>query len=229
MAAVATNFAHAMSPLSEAFAQESTHSVRVVTGSTGKLYAQVVAGAPFDVLLAADQERPERLQAEGLAVAGSRFTYATGRIVLWSADPVLLQDDAVAVLSRGHFRRLAIANPSLAPYGVAAQQVLEQLGLWAQIRPRIVMGENVGQAHAMVATGNAELGFIALSALTAATAGPGGSAWEVPPALYEPIRQDAALLGRAQDNPAARALLSFLRSPAARHIIRKQGYGAGSE
>lgn len=229
LVAVATNFAEVMSHLQAGFEAETPHTLRVTTGSTGKLYAQIVAGAPFDVLLAADQARPERLEAEGLAVAGSRFTYATGAIALWSADPERIGADGAAVLRAGGFRRLAIANPELAPYGVAARQALEALGVWADVAPRVVMGENIGQVFGMVATGNAELGVVAASQLLGAGRPAAGSTWAIPPDLYAPIRQDAVLLLRASENDAARALLRFLRRDDVREDIRAFGYGADPE
>ncbi len=154
--AVAANFTEVVERLEADFERESGHTVTVVAGSTGKLYAQIANGAPFDVFLSADQERPERLEKEGLAVAGSRFTYATGRLTLWSSEPGRVGGDGAATLRQGKFRLLAIANPELAPYGAAAKQALEKLGLWDRFKDRIVMGETIGQAHAMVASGNAE-------------------------------------------------------------------------
>lgn len=196
----------------------------VVAGSSGKLYAQIANGAPFDVFLSADQERPGRLEKEGLAVAGSRFTYATGRLTLWSAEPGRVGRDGAATLRRGEFRRLAIANPALAPYGAAAKQALEKLGLWDRFKDRIVMGETIGQAHAMVASGNAELGFVALSSVLSPRTETKGSRWDVPGDLHAPIRQDAVLLSRAAGNPAARGFLAFLRSEKARGLIESFGY-----
>jgi len=192
-------------------------------GSTGKLYAQIENGAPFDVLLAGDQDRPERLVASGLADPTSRFTYAVGRLTLWSADPERIPADGQHALRHGSFR-LAIANPELAPYGAAARQTLQALGLYEQLRGRIVMAENIGQTHALVATGNAELGFLALSFLLSPRNTMTGSRWDVPDDLYAPIRQDAILLKRAMSNPAARDLLEFLRSSAARRAMADYGY-----
>jgi len=224
LAAVATNFAEPMRELAKRFESETPHTVRITTGSTGKLYAQIVAGAPFDVLLAADQARPRRLEAEGMAVPGSRFTYALGSIVLFSADPSKVTGDGAAVLRAARFRRLAIANPQLAPYGVAAQQALEALGVWSGLEPRIVMGENIGQVYAMVATGNAELGIVAKSQLADAAASRAGSTWEIPQALYAPIRQDAVLLNRGADNQAALALIRFLRREDIQRVVQGFGY-----
>lgn len=226
LVAVAANFSDAMAQLEPAFEAESGHALTVTTGSTGKLYAQIVHGAPFDVLLAADRARPAKLEAEGHAVAGSRFTYAVGRLVLWSPDPARVAPGGIVALEEGAFRALAIANPDLAPYGQAARETLAALGLEDALRNRIVMGENVGQAFALVATGNAELGFVALSSLRHARTNRAGSRWDVPADLHAPIRQDAVLLVRARENPTARAFLKFLRSDAARATIARLGYGA---
>jgi len=217
--AVATNFAKTARALADAFSAETGHRVVLSAGSTGKLYAQIIHGAPFEVFLAADAERPQRLEAEGRAVAGSRFPYARGRLVLWSPDAgriagedALLGDD---------FRFLAIANPDLAPYGAAARDLLEQLGLWDGLQRRLVRGEDIGHAFQFVATGNAELGLVALSQVS----GRGGSQWIVPPDRYAPIEQQAVLLEPGRDNGAARAFLDFLRSDPARAQIDRAGYG----
>lgn len=222
LVAVAANFAEPMAALEAAFEEDSGHKLTVSAGSTGKLYAQIAGGAPFDIFLAADAAHPARLEAEGRAVAGSRFTYAVGRLALWSADPALIGDDGAAVLREAKFRRLAIANPDLAPYGAAAMQILAALGLDETLRPRIVTGENIGQAYAMIASGNAELGFVALSQIAGAPAK--GSRWAPPDGLYAPIRQDAALLKRAADNEAALAFLAYLKTDAARAVMERYGY-----
>ena len=221
--AVAANFSEAIEELESRFEAGSAHRLRTAFGSTGRLYAQIVNGAPYDVLLAADREHPRRLEERGLGVAGSRFTYATGRLALWSADPRRAQAGAGALASGG-FRTIAISNPALAPYGAAAHQVLEALGLKERLRGRIVTGQNVGQTHAMVATRNAELGFVALSLVLARGGGAAGSHWEVPAELHDPIRQDAVLLVRGAENPAARAFIDFLRGPEARALIARHGY-----
>jgi molybdate transport system substrate-binding protein len=223
--AVAANFAEVVERLEERYERGSGHTLTVVVGSTGKLYAQIAHGAPFDVLLAADQARPRRLEAEGLAVAGSRFTYATGRLALWSREPGRVGGDGAATLRQGELRLLAIANPALAPYGEAARQTLESLGLWEQLEDRLVMGETVGQAYALVASGNAELGFVALSYLRSPRHPAAGNRWEVPARLHAPIRQDAVLLAHAAGNPAARGFLAFLRGDGARAIVESYGYG----
>lgn len=226
--AVATNFALPMEALATRFEAETGHELTVVLGSTGKLYAQIRNGAPFDVLLAADQARPQRLERETLAEPGTRFTYALGRLVLWSADPALIGADCRDTLAAGRFRHLAIANPALAPYGAAARDVLEALGVWQEVRPRLVRGESIGQAFQLVATGNAELGFVALAQLARPEAASGGSRWDVPAELHAPIRQDAILLSRAVGNPAAEAFLTHLRSATAQALIERFGYGAST-
>jgi len=190
----------------------------MIPGSTGKLYAQIVNGAPFDVFLAADVERPARLEADGRAVPGCRFTYALGRLALWSRDATRV-DDAGEVLRSAEFNRLAIANPRLAPYGRAAREALLALGLWEALQPRLVLGENIAQTHVFVYTGNADLGFVAWSQILAG--GAGGSHWLVPAALHEPVEQQAVAL---RDNGPVRAFVDFLRSPDARQIIREFGY-----
>jgi len=219
--AVAANFADTLKALAAAYEAETSHTVVAILGSTGKHYAQIRNGAPFDVFLAADAERPKRLEEERLAVPGSRFTYALGRLVLWSPRKGFV-DSKGDVLRTGRFRRLAIANPKLAPYGVAARQTLEALGLWTTLEARLVRGEDIGQAFQFVASGNAELGFVARSQIQNAQGRIAGSCWDVPPALHKPIEQQAVLL---KNTPAARAFLAFLRGPRARAIIERRGYG----
>jgi molybdate transport system substrate-binding protein len=227
--AVAANFTAPCEEIARAFEKASRHHVAVSSGSTGKLAAQIQNGAPFEVLLAADAERPALLEKDGTAVAGSRFTYALGRLVLWSPDPALV-DGGGKVLASGSFRHLAIANPKLAPYGAAAEQVLNGLGLWQRLEPRLVQGEDIGQTYQFVASGAAELGFVALSQIRAAASGDAGakvkgSQWIVPEASYRPIGQQAVLLARGKDNPAARAFLDFLKGAEARSVIERYGYG----
>lgn len=222
LVAAAANFAEPLTRLERTFEASHPHRLRVAVGSTGKLYAQVLHGAPFDILLAADQERPTLLERAGLAVPGSRRTYAVGRLTLWSADPERIQGDAAALLEAGNFRRLAMANPALAPYGAAAREVLQGFGLYATLRDRIVTAENIGQTHAMVATGNAEIGFVAASGIRESDE---GSRWQVPADLHAPIRQDAVLLAHGADNPAAQQFLEFLHGERARAIISDYGYG----
>ena len=223
--AVAANFSEVVERLEADFERDSGHRLTFVAGSTGKLYAQIAHGAPFDAFLSADQERPERLEKERLAVAGSRFTYAVGRLTLWSREPGRVGRDGAATLRPGEFRRLAIANPALAPYGAAAKETLEKLGIWERFADRIVMGETIGQAHALVASGNAELGFVALSSVLSPRHETKGSRWDVPPRLHAPIRQDAVLLARGAGNSAARGFLDFLRSEKAKAVIATYGYG----
>lgn len=224
LAAVAGNFTEVIERLKVDFEKNTGHVLVVTTGSTGKLYAQIRNGAPFDLLLAADRVRPELLEKEALAVKGSRFTYAVGRLTLWSPDPEYLGPDGAVTLRAGRFRKLAIANPDLAPYGAAAIETLESLELLDTFRDRIVMGENIGQAHAMVATGNAELGFVALSYVLSPRNKEAGSRWDIPQEFYTPIRQDAVLLVHGSDNDAALAFLRYLASDAARAVIEGYGY-----
>ncbi|MYA07240.1 MAG: molybdate ABC transporter substrate-binding protein [Holophagales bacterium] len=219
--AVAANAAEAVEALAADFEQRTGHRVTVTVGSTGKLYAQILHGAPFDVFLAADQERPRLLVEQGLAVEDSRRTYAIGQLVLWSSDPTI--EATPETLRTGSFRRLAIANPDLAPYGAAARNVLRELGLWESLRSKIVVGENVGQSFTMAASGNAELGLVALSSVISPRNGREGSYWEIPEHLHRPIRQDAVLLGRA-GNTAARAFHLFLSSPKALATIESFGF-----
>jgi len=223
--AVATNFAGVAQQLETEFELTAHHRITLVTGSTGKLYAQIVNGAPFDVLLAADQERPRLLEASGLAVTGSRFTFAIGRLVLASMNANLIGPDLRESLSRGLTGKLAIANPELAPYGFASRKTLQSLHLWDVVRERIVMGENIGQTFALVATRNAELGFIALSQVVAQRGADALSYIEVPEDLHEPIRQDATLLQHGNANAAAIEFLVFLRSNRARAMLSEYGYG----
>lgn len=223
--AVATNFAEAAAALVEDFEDKSDHEIGIATGATGKLYAQITNDAPYDALLAADQERPMRLEVSGDAVAGTRFVYAIGKLALWSPDASLIGDDGVAALRRGNFRSLAIANPELAPYGAAAWETLQALGLWEQLEPKIVSGENVGQAFALVATRNAELGFVALASVMSKHNATQGSRWDVPSTMHAAIQQDAVLLRHGSDNPAAIAFLEYLRTDAAKTRIAALGYG----
>jgi len=218
--AAASNFAGAMTVIAQRFEAGTEHKVKLSFGSTGKHYAQIVNGAPFDVFFAADLRRPELLELEGLAVAGNRFTYAVGKLVLWSPQAALV-DEHGGVLEHGEFRHLAIANPKLAPYGVAAREVLQARGLWDDLEGRLVRGENIGQAFQFVASGNAELGFVARSQLKRPGRVAEGSVWKVPQSLYSPIEQQAVLL---KDKEAARAFMSFVRSAAAIRIIRDHGY-----
>ena len=218
--AVATNFTAAMSDLVERFELETEHNVLVSSGSTGNHYAQIKNGAPFEAFFAADAERPRLLEQEGVAVRGSRFRYAVGRLVLWSPEPGYV-DDQGRVLETVAFRRLSIANPDLAPYGAAARETLTARGLWERLTPRLAMGQDIGQAFAFVQTRNAELGFVALAQLRQPGKQVEGSYWIVPASLHRPIEQEAVLL---RDVPAARMFLEFVKSAEAREIIRSYGY-----
>lgn len=221
--AVAANFTIPMQEIAKAFEQETGHKPVLSFGSTGTFYAQIKNGAPFQVLLAADDETPLRLEREGFGIAGTRFTYAIGRLVLWSAQAGLV-DDKGEVLRKGQFRHIAIANPKLAPYGAAAMEVMNRLGVASALQPKIVQGDNIAQAFQFVATGNAQLGFVALSQVASSGRIVRGSGWIVPAQLHSPIRQDALLLRPGKDNAAAMALLAFLKSEKARALIRSFGY-----
>lgn len=222
--AVAANFLGTARALARAFAAQTGHSVVLSSGSTGKLYAQIRNGAPYAVLLAADAQRPALLEQQGLAVTGTRFTYALGRLVLWSASEDLIDPNG-EVLVQGRIARLAIANPRTAPYGAAARAVLEHLGIWNTYQARLVSGENVGQTLQFAATGNAAAAFVALAQVDDPRHPQGGSRWVVPAALYPPIEQQAVLLRTAGANATARAFLEFLRAPAGRALIESHGYG----
>lgn len=221
--AVAANLAGTMHKLAADFARVTGHQAVLVPGSTGKFYAQILNGAPFEVLLAADQETPARLEREGQAVPGTRFTYATGRLLLWSADPALV-DAQGAILREAPRGKLALADPRVAPYGAATLQALEKLGLLAAWQPHFVQGESIAQAFQFVASGNAPLGFVALSQVTVEGRMARGSGWLVPAGLHAPLRQDAVLLRPGAANPAAASLLQYLRSDAARATLRAAGY-----
>ena len=221
--AVAANFAAPMQKIAADFAQDTGHAAQLAFGATGKLYAQIANGAPFDILLAADDTTPTKLEQEGLAVAGSRFTYAIGKLVLWSSSAGYV-DQHGEILASGGFAHLAIANPRLAPYGKAAIETLTALQRLAAIEPRLVIGESIGQAYQFVASGNAELGFVALAQVMKDGRIASGSGWIVPAGLYQPIRQDAVLLAAGQDQPAAAALIKYLTGDKARATIRSYGY-----
>ncbi len=222
-AAVASNFAAPMERIVALFEKESGHQVKVSLGSSGKLYSQIKGGAPFDVLLAADETIPKQLLQEKLAVAGSRFVYATGRMVLWSAQSGFVDEKGV-VLNIGNFNRLAIADPKLAPYGMAAKETLERLVMWNAMQRKLVKGENITQTYQFVATENAELGFVALSQIMRDGKVTAGSWWLVPSDMHKPIRQSAVLLSEAKDTTAAQAFLAFLKSDKAKKVMRSFGY-----
>ena len=222
--AVAANFSVPMQQIAASFERETGHKAVLAFGSTGAFYAQIGNAAPFDVFLAADGTTPVRLESDGLAVPGSRFTYAVGRLALWSASADVV-DDRGDILRSGKVGRLAIANPKLSPYGGAAAQVLERMGVAGALRDKWVQGENIAQTYQFVASGNVAVGFVALSQVYAQGGIKAGSGWIVPQALHDPIRQDAVLLARGKDNAAAVALMRFLRSDAARRVIADHGYG----
>lgn len=222
--AVAANFAKPVEKIAIAFEKDTGNKAVVVIGSTGKLYAQIINGAPFDILLAADDVRPLKLEQEGHGVAGSHFTYAIGKLALWSPKAGVV-DSKGKVLAKGNFKHLAIANAKLAPYGAAAVETLKALKLSDALENKLVIGENIGQTHQFVASGNAELGFVAYSQILK-EGKVEGSAWVVPERMYTPIRQDAVLLNKGKDNKAASAFLDYLKnSPKARDIILGFGYG----
>lgn len=221
--ATAANFTEPIKQIAAEFEKDTGHKAVLSFGATGKFYAQIVNGAPFEVFLAADDSTPAKLEAEGHTVAGTRFTYAVGRLVLWSNRPDFV-DGAGEVLKSGAFRHVAIANPKTAPYGAAALATLEKLGLLASVQPKFVQGENIAQTLQFVSTGNAELGFVALSQVFRDGAFTGGSAWLIPESMHAPILQDAVVLARGKDNPAASALLDYLRGDKAKAIIQSFGY-----
>jgi molybdate transport system substrate-binding protein len=221
--AVAANFTAPARQIAAELEKASGHRIQLSFGATGMFYTQIRNGAPFDAFLAADEETPARLVREGAALAASRFTYASGRLVLWSARRGFV-DAGGEVLKKTGFRHLAIANPKLAPYGAAAIDALAALGLLDAVRPKLVRGENIAQAYQFVATGNAELGFIALSQVMKDGTIAAGSAWIVPDALHRPIRQDAVLLNRGKGKAAAEAWLEYLKGERARSIMTSYGY-----
>ena len=221
--AVAANFTAPMQKIAAEFTRDTGHKAQLAFGATGKFYAQITNGAPFEVFLSADDETPARLEQEGHAVAGSRYTYAIGRLVLWSAQAGKV-DGQGEILKGGAIRRLALANPKTAPYGAAAVETMQKLGVLAQLQPTFVQAENIAQTYQFVGTGNAELGFVALSQVWQDGKLSSGSGWIVPANLHQPIRQDAQLLAKGSGKPAAAALLDYLRGDKARRIIKAYGY-----
>ncbi len=221
--AVAANFTEPMKKIAAEFEQASGHKVSLSFGATGKFYAQIKAGAPFQILLAADQETPARLEQEGGAVVGSRFTYAIGKLVLWSAKEAIVDANG-DVLHRGGFDHIALANPKLAPYGAAAMETMKSLGVADTLAPKFVQGENIAQTYQFISTGNALLGFVAMSQVYEDGKLKGGSAWIVADKLYSPIKQDAVILEKGKDSVAAKALLAYLRSPQGLRVILAYGY-----
>ncbi|MDB5870389.1 MAG: Molybdenum transporter, periplasmic molybdenum-binding protein ModA [Polaromonas sp.] len=222
--AVAANFTAPMQKIAAAFERDTGHKALLAFGATGKFYAQIRNGAPFELLLAADGETPARLEKEGLGVPGTRFAYATGRLVLWSAQPGLVDGKGEVLQSSVSAGHIALADPKLAPYGAAAVQTLAALGLLPSLQPRFVQGESIAQAYQFVATGNAPMGFVALSQVMLDGRIAKGSAWIVPAHLHAPLHQEAVVLNPGKDQPAALALASYLRGEKARAIIRSYGY-----
>jgi molybdate transport system substrate-binding protein len=218
--AVAANFTEPAKEIAAAFTATTGHKATLSFGSSGQFYTQITHGAPYEVFLSADAERPTKAEQDGFAAPGTRFTYAVGKLVLYSKTPGLV-DGKGAVLKTGSFAKLAIADPAAAPYGAAAIQTMQHLGVYDAVKPKIVQGTSIAQAYQFVATGAAELGFVALSQVVGET---GGSRWVVPEADHAPIDQQAVLLKTGQANPAAAAFLKFLKSPQATAIIRKYGY-----
>ncbi|MAO55165.1 MAG: molybdate ABC transporter substrate-binding protein [Rhodospirillaceae bacterium] len=220
--AVAANFTQAAKDIALLFERETGHKVVLSFGSTGQIYTQIAKGAPFEVFLAADRARPQKAGTEGLGIEQTRFTYATGKIVLYSRNADLIEGPST--LKKDGFSKIAIANPVTAPYGAAAVQAMEKLGVYAALKDKIVQGNNIAQTHQFVQSGNAELGFVAFSQIATHDE---GSRWPVPQTLYTPIAQDAILLTVGKDNPAARAFLRFLGGPAANKVKEAFGYGVG--
>ncbi len=224
LVAVAANFMAPMKRIAAAFERKTGHEVKASFGSTGKLYAQIENGAPFEALLATDEATPKKVEAESIAVPGSRFTYAVGTPVLWSAKSDLV-DDGGRVLKSGDFAKLAIANPRLAPYGAAAVETMTALGVEKALEPKFVVGENIAQTFQFVDSGNADLGFVALSQVMKKGEITKGSSWIVPAELHAPIRQDAVVLSKGKGRPGVAALMELLKGDEARAIIRSFGYG----
>jgi len=226
--AVAANFTAPMQKIAKAFELETGHKAHLAFGATGKFYAQIKNAAPFAVLLAADDETPAKLEKEAFSVVGTRFTYATGRLALWSRQPNLV-DDKGEVLRSNRFdqlgiHKIAIADPKLAPYGAAAMEVIQRMGVQSSVSPKLVQGESIGQTYQFVSTENAQLGFVALSQISVDGRITQGSAWVVPQSMHTPLKQDAVLLNAGKDNAAARALLKYLQSNTAKAIIQSYGY-----
>lgn len=221
--AVAANFTAPMQKIAADFEKDTGHKAVLSFGATGKFYAQIVNGAPFQVFLAADDTTPAKLDKEGRTVPGTRFTYAVGQLVLWSAQPNYV-DAQGNILKTGDFKHISIANPKLAPYGAAAMETLDKQGLTSKLTPRIVSGENIAQTYQFIASGNAELGFVALSQVMENGKIAKGSAWVVPNDQHEPILQDAVLLANGKDNEAATALMKYLQGDKARAVIKSYGY-----
>jgi molybdate transport system substrate-binding protein len=222
--AVAANFAEPIKAIAAVLKKTTGHTIQITLGATGKLYAQIANGAPFDVLLAANSDTPAQLEKDGLAQPGSRFTYATGKLVLWSADTEKV-DGKGDVLKTAGLRKVAYANPKVAPYGAASVEVMDKLGLTAALAPKLVQGESIGQTFTFAYTRNADVGFVALSQVLEGGKLKSGSIWVIPQNLYTPIQQDAVVLQRGANNPAAQALVKLLKSPNIKDLIRSYGYG----
>ena len=223
LVAVAANFAKPMEEIADSFAKDTGHTAKLSFGSSGKFVSQIQNGAPFEVLLSADETGPAKLEADGFAVTGSRSTYAVGKLVLWSATPDFVDAEG-KILATGNFKHLAIADPKLAPYGAAAVDYLQKRGLLDKLQPLLVLGENITQAHLFISSGNAELGFVALSQVMENGKISSGSGYIIPSDQYAAIKQGAILLNKGADNPAAKALLDYFKSDKARAIISKYGY-----
>jgi molybdate transport system substrate-binding protein len=221
--AVAANFAEPIKAIGAVLEKTTGHTIRITLGSTGKLYAQIKNGAPFDVLLAADATTPHKLEQEGLTQPGSRITYARGKLVLWSAQAGRV-DAKGQVLTAANLGKVAYANPKVAPYGEATVQALEKLGLTSALTPKLVQGESIGQAFTFAATGNADVGFVAMAQVLEGGRLKSGSMWVVPQTLYSPIEQDAVVMQKSAGNEAAQALMKLLKSPAIKDLIRSYGY-----
>lgn len=221
--AVAANFAAPMKDIASKFEQDTGHKVLSTVGSTGKFYAQIKNGAPFEILLSADDETPAKLEKEGAAVSNTRFTYAIGKLVLWSAQPGVV-DGQGEVLKVANFQHLSIANPKLAPYGAAAVETMRKLNVYNKLEAKFVVGESIAQAQQFTASGSAELGFVAMSQVYEAGKLKSGSAWVVPGSLYTPIRQDAVILEKGRGKPAVEALIKYMKSEKAKAVIRSYGY-----
>jgi molybdate transport system substrate-binding protein len=223
--AVAANFLATLNAIATKFEQNSGHTAVVSSGSSGKLYAQIKNGAPFDVFFSADVIRPKLLEEEGLAVPGSRFTYAVGRLTLWHPGSAVIEGNEQSILLGSAVRHVAIANPKTAPYGAAAKEALQTLGLWERLQDRLVRGENIGQTFHFVFSRNTQLGFVALSQVLGPKVNGAGSRWDVPTHLYAPIRQQAVLLRSGQHQETARAFLDYVKGIRSRNVIERFGYG----
>ena len=221
--AVAANFSAPIQAIAADFEKDTGHKLVASYGATGQFYTQIKNGAPFEVFLSADDITPQKLESEGATVKGSRFTYAIGTLALWSAKAGYVDAEG-QVLKDNQYQHLSIANPKAAPYGLAATQVLAKLGLTDQVKGKLVEGQNITQAYQFVSTGNAELGFVALSQIYKDGKVTGGSAWIVPADMHDPIKQDAVILDKGKNNPAAKALVDYLKGPKAATVIKSYGY-----